>query len=618
MPSPPSPRPRDRATPAMLGLLVGLMGLFAAFAVPRLINNAVGDIEFTGWSGAIGRQLLGGGVPYVDSVSPIPPGSMLLLDLIHHVAGTSRLLHELGLIAVCHIAMALLGYAMVRPLTTRENAVLVAISSAVILLRGIKECGYDQTAAVVAWGSVAMGVRALTLESTRARRLAWSACGALAGATLFFKQSTALGTLLGWPLVFGYLVLAGGEDPRRAGKNALVWASGAALGLGLVALGLLALGSSIGPFLQAVIGDGPALKGGSRSMRALIGFFLAGSPVYPASLLLTCLAGAVLVRLSRRPGGLNLGSHDITEPWSRRRAVVIGALATAAFGTATLLIVTRVPKLPEHLGFWTERFRHVAGFGVLFMCIFAVAHLGPAVPGEARETRRRAQLWNALALIVVCVSFAHNLSSTELRFFYDPNPVIPVAFAFLFAAFDQAALPRAKLVVFAMALASLFSARLDRTLAAQIPMGRQGHWGGLYVSEGAIPLVNAALRVRELAGESDTVLVLPEDLQLVGLIDRPRPALRGAVVFVDQYAPRLVAEDLARLERDLPKVVVVRPAERDLWAIMFAHWSSNSAARRIVDRFLDDWLLRHYRRDSSYQSRFGDRVGTLEIWVKAP
>ena len=78
---------------------------------------------------------------------------MLLLDLIHHLAGTSRLLHELGLIAVCHIAMALLGYAMVRPLTTRENAVLVAISSAVILLRGIKECGYDQTAAVVAWAA---------------------------------------------------------------------------------------------------------------------------------------------------------------------------------------------------------------------------------------------------------------------------------------------------------------------------------------------------------------------------------------------------------------------------------------------------------------------------------
>lgn len=609
-----SPRRRDLVTPALLVLLVMLLSLFSAYAVPRLINNAIGDIEFTGWSGPIAKQVLGSRAPYSESVAPIPPGSLLLVGAIHQLSGAPRLLDELGLIAVCHILLAALGYAMVRPLTSRENSVLVAIATSVILLRGIKECAYDQTAAVVAWSSVAFGARALTLELGRRRDLAWAAAGVLAMATLYFKQSTAFGALAGWPLVFAYLAIQARDSRAAVARAAQHWALGAALGAGLVAVGLWAMGASVPAFLQAAITDGPSLKGGSRSMRSLVGFFLLASPVYPASLVLTSLCGAVLVRMARRPQGLCLGGHDADAPWTRTRAVTIAALAIAAFGTATWLIAARVPRLPEGIAFWTERLRFVPGFGVMFVCVLGVAHLSRAGEG-AGQHRERAQAWNALALITLCISFAHNLSSTELRLFYDPNPIIPIAFAFLFAAFDLAALPRAKLCVFALAVASLFSSRLDRALAAQFPIGRHGNWGGLYVQEGALPIVQAAERVHALTGEQDTVLVLPEDLQIVGLIQRPRPALRGAVVFVDQYAPRLLAEDLARLERDLPKVVVVRPAERDLWALMFAHWNSNSAARTIVDRFLDDWLPRRYRRDSSYATRFGDRVGTLEVWV---
>lgn len=612
-----SPRGRDLVSPALLGLLVSLLALFSAYAVPRLINSAIGDIEFTGWSGPIGQAVLGSPAPYSESVAPIPPGSLLLVAAIHLVRGTPRLIDELGLIAVCHILLALLAYAMVRPRTTRENSVLVAIATSVILLRGIKECAYDQTAAVIAWSSVVLAARALALEAGRRRDVGWAAAGALAAATLFFKQSTALGALAGFPLVFAFLAIRSRDARRAVARDAQSWALGAALGLGLVALGLWAIGASIPAFFQAAVADGPSLKGGSRSMRSLVGFFLLASPVYPASLILTALCGAVIARMARGPHGLGLGAHEPTAGWSRPRALVIAAVAVAAFGTATWLLAARVGKLPEGLGFWTERFRFVPGFGVLFVCVLGVAHLGRPGPSPVEQRAwQRAQAWNAVALLAMVISFAHNLSSTELRLFYDPNPIIPVAFAFLFAAFDQAALPRAKLAVFALAVASLFSSRLDRALAATYPIGARGNWGGLYVQEGALPIVQAAARVHALTGDRDTVLVLPEDLQIAGLIERPRPALRGAVVFVDQYAPRLLTEDLARLERDPPKVVVVRPAERDLWALMFAHWNSNSAAKTLVDRFLDDWLPHRYRRDSTYPTRFGDRIGTLEVWVR--
>lgn len=610
--SPPEAPRQAWLGPGVLALVGALMGVFAAYAVPRLTNNAVGDVEFTGWSGPIARLYSGGAAPYRDFVLPIPPGSWLLLAAIHSFAGEARLLHELGLIAVCHIAMALIGYAIVRPLTTRENALMVAFASGVILLRGLKECAYDQTAAVVVWGGVAAGARALVAEDARLGARWWALAGLLCASVLFFKQSTAFGALGGFPLVFAYLAVVDPSARPATARAALAWAAGVGAGLALVAAGLWAIGSTPAAFYQAAIGDGPVLKGGSRSVTANLGHYLLGAPIYPASLLWTAVAALILVRAARRPEGIHLGAHDPALPLDLRRVALIAGLGVATFGAATLALALRARSLPEQLLYWTDRMRLVPGFGLLFLCAFAVAHLGR----RSGVLERRGHVWNALAIVTLAVTFAHNLSSPEFRPFYDPNPLIPVACAFLFAGFDQARLPRLKLAVFALVLASLFSPRFDRALAAQIPIGRAGNWGGLYVREGALPFVKAALRARELASEREAVLVLPEDLEIAALIGRPRPALRGAVVFVDQYAPRLVDEDLARLERDLPKVVVIRPAERDLWSIVFAHWNSNSGARRIVDRFLDDWLPKHYQKDSSYPTEYGQREGTLEIWVR--
>jgi hypothetical protein len=603
---------------AMLGVVIAAMGVFAAFSVPRLTNYGVGDIEFTGWSGPLGRELAAGRRPYSDFVVPIPPGSMALLAAVHRVAGEPRLIHELGLIAVCHILLAVLGYAIVRPLTTRENAVMVAAASGVVLTRGLKECAYDQTAAVLAWASVALCSWALVEQRGRQRTALWALAGGVGAFTLFFKQSTAIGVLGGSLVLGAYLALTGAVDAKRLRRDAAASLGGVGLGLALVALCVRAVGSDLGAFLQAVIFDGPALKGGSRAVGANLGHYLLGAPVFPASVLLTVGAAVVLVRLARRPTGLALADASPAAPLGWQRAALVGAGTVGAFGVAALLVASDTRALPESLSYFTDRMRLLPGFGLLFACVGGVAHfLAPrATEPEDRERWARGHRLNAVLLLALVVGLSHNLSSPEFRPFYDPNPTIPLAFAFLFLALDQAALPRAKLGVFALALCAVLSPRLDRALAARVPIGPEGDWGGLFVSESALPIVRAALRARELTTADDTVLVLPEDLQIAALIGRPRPPLTGRVVFVDQYAPRLLAGDLERLETTLPKLVVLRPAERDLWAIVFAHWNSNSAAGRVVDRFLVDWLPRRYRRDSSFVTRYGDKQGTLELWVR--
>lgn len=609
------PRGDRWLAPVALVWLVVSLGIFAAFAVPRLTNNAIGDLEFSGWSGAVGQEFQPGRAPYSDFVLPIPPGSLALLAWIHRLAGSPRLLHELGLIAVCQIAMAVLAYPIARPFTTRLNAILVSFASAVTLLRGLKECAYDHTASLVAWGAVACLAQAAFLRDSRRREFTFAAAGVLAILTLLFKQSTATGVLCGSAAFFALLALRNSEHRRDALRGAAAFAAGTLMGGVLLWAILALLHAPLADFVRATFGDAPVLKGGSRAVLSNLGQYLLGAPAFPASLLLLLCVGFVLERMVRSPGGMHLGLAR-EEPSPRAHIAVAVALGTVGFAVATLLLVLRVPALPPSIAYWTDRFRFVPGFGLLVGCLSAVAHLvSRGAPTDA-DVRFRGHVMTAVALAALGVSLMHNLSSPEFRPFYDPNPIVPLAFAFLYGAFDRARLPRAKLGVFALSMAALFSPKLDRALEAQTPIGKHGYFGGLFVNDGATPFVKAALRARELTREQDTVMVLPEDLEIRGLVGRPRPPLTGAVVFVDQYAPRLLERDLATLEHELPKVVVVRPAERELWIVMFALWNNHSASRALIERFLDDWLPRRYHLDSTFATRYGERSATLELWVR--
>ncbi len=59
--------PDRRAAGLLLALLSGLFLVFAFFFVPRLNNNVMGDMEFTGWTGPFAARLARGERPYVGN-----------------------------------------------------------------------------------------------------------------------------------------------------------------------------------------------------------------------------------------------------------------------------------------------------------------------------------------------------------------------------------------------------------------------------------------------------------------------------------------------------------------------------------------------------------------------
>jgi hypothetical protein len=125
----------------------------------------------------------------------------------------------------------------------------------------------------------------------------------------------------------------------------------------------------------------------------------------------------------------------------------------------------------------------------------------------------------------------------------------------------------------------------------------------------------AAARARQLASDG-TVLVLPEDVQFTALVDRPRPPLLGAIVFVDQYAPRLAEDDIRRLDDNPPKVIVVHPRRPAVWQRFFRIWSGRSGAERVIHHVLADMLPKLYRRDSTFRTTFLYEPGKLDIYVR--
>jgi hypothetical protein len=450
-------------------------------------------------------------------------------------------------------------------------------------------------------------------ENERRRSLAWVACGALATFTLAFKQSTGAGVVLGWLAAFAYLAL---RAPRALWRDLRAWTGGCAAGLAALWLLLVLSGSSLGAYVQAVFRDGSALKGGNFTLAGNLGSYLLGEPSFPSSLLVMLLLAAVLVRVLGREGKLSLPGQEDSQ-LTTRAGFAIAVPVLVAFGVAIVLLAARVPGLSDRVLHWTKNLNFIADLGLVFACVYFVAELSNRARSDEPRAERGHSL-NAIVLSALVTSLLHNLSAREFRPFYDPNPIIPIAFLFLFGALDRAELPRAKVAAFALALVALFSPKLDRALFARIEMGQEGYWAGMLVNENAIPLVRASERIRELTTDEETVLVLPEDLEFRSLIGRPRPPIRGAILFVDQYAARLADADLATLEHDLPKVVVVRPSDRRLWLLFFALWTTRSGAQRIADRFLDDWLPTRYVKDSTFSTRFDAKTASLEIWVRRP
>jgi hypothetical protein len=131
-----------------------------------------------------------------------------------------------------------------------------------------------------------------------------------------------------------------------------------------------------------------------------------------------------------------------------------------------------------------------------------------------------------------------------------------------------------------------------------------------------VEVLRAAARAEELTGRDGTALVLPEDVELSGLVHRRRPPLTGAVVFVDQYPARLLAHDLAAFDAHLPDVLVIHPRHTSDWKAVFGTWSEHSAAERFILHVLEDTLPEHYVLDSSYPTIYFWDQGQIDVYVR--
>jgi hypothetical protein len=617
---------RERWT--VLGLLGVLSVSFLAFAfvfVPRLTNNHFGDIEFTGWCGPIGQRIVNGERPYDDFVLPIPPGSFLVTALIAKIAGRPLLIHELWLNAVIHLAMGWLAYFIARPLTTRHNALLVSLATLVTIVQLNKEIPYDHTALLLVWVSVASGVRALLASDVRARQRLWLATGLCAALSLYFKQSTGIGAVGGWLVALVYLafVEAVSHEPaemRARLRDAAFWLAGATAGVLATLAGVLALGSSLSSFVQAVFLDGPDLKGGSLRLLFNLFMYLVGYEAFPASPLFLSVLLVAGARILHRHGSLAIGDEpQRAAELDLKRSIVFALACVATFGIAVGALHSGYRGIDPRVVLWIDRLAVIAMFGFAFACAFFVAHLrrvGPRAGPLDTDPIRVGHALNALFIATLVASLLHNTSAPELRSFYDNNPVIPLVFVALFVGFDRARLQPLKALAVALTLASLFGNKLDRGMRAQTPVGRQGYWAGMRVNERGVEMLRAALHARSLARPHETVLNLPEDVNLVALIGRPRPPLRGAILYVDQYANRLVDDDLATLAAQPPKVIVVHPRQHIVWARVFRTWSGDSGTEKVLRWVLADLLPQRYRLAGSYRTHFLWGPATLDVYVR--
>lgn len=591
--------------------------------VPRLANPLWSDSEFTGWVAPIAHRMVEGQRIYQDFTLPIPPGSFALMALVQKVSGRFLLLDELWLCAICQMLMLPVGYALVRPFTTARNAALATMASMPVLMAAPKEIAYDHTALLVAWGSLALFTRGLMADAER-RRWGWLvAAGAAAGFTLAFKSSTGVGAIAALFAGLGVTAVVGWRAVRRAAlKPALHDAT--ALTAGVVAGGLLTLllvvvlGGSVREFIQVVFVDGPALKGGrSQVSLNLLSYTIIQTPTH-ISFLTALMISYVLVRILGRKDALQVPSSTIPTDERGERglagwvfAVPTVLLTLLIFGFAALLLAGNASRVPLFLQVGAGFGSAGPMIGLFFLLLLLVANFA-----KAASMRDRRAVFASLAVAAGMLSLMHNLSDPKHRPLYDNNPIIPLVIVSLLIVFDQARARILKYATVVVMLLALFGGKFQRYLTARHPVEDRGFWHGLRVNDTGKTLLDAALRARALAGPDGTVLMLPEDPMFEALIGRPRPELRGAIVFVDQFPEHVLDQDLAKLHADPPDVLVLHPEAEVGWNTVYRIWSLDSPAAKLQNDFVRRHRHTTYEVDSTYPTWLFDSKVTMAVLVR--
>ncbi|MBI3782444.1 MAG: hypothetical protein HY270_03485 [Deltaproteobacteria bacterium] len=113
---------------------------------------------------------------------------------------------------------------------------------------------------------------------------------------------------------------------------------------------------------------------------------------------------------------------------------------------------------------------------------------------------------------------------------------------------------------------------------------------------------------------NDQVLLLPADPNVESWLARPRPALAGAIIFVDQYWDRYVDVDFARLVTAPPKVIVIGP--RFIGRFFQLGWHGQTGAARLMARVEKELLPTHYRLAAQQKIKVNIREDFMDIYVR--
>jgi hypothetical protein len=579
---------------------------FASMSVRRLTNYNAGDIDLAGWTGFVATRLTAGERPYLDFVTPLGPASLLLRSLVERVSGELRLVDELALVACCRFVLAGLAYAITVTVTSRATASLVAIATLALLLGSSRDNAFEVLGQLGIWASLACAARAWQAPLP-SRKHWWLATGACSTLTLGFDARCAAAGTVAWIALLGIPALRSQE--RRA--DFAVWARGVAIGFGLVLLEVVLCGSTPRAFVDAVLVDGLTLTGGLLPFAWTPLRSLLAREAYSSSLLLTAATAMLGAKLLWPETSEKEPQNTDLAPGAREQRAIIGAvvLVAAALGTATILLSSGTRALPKQLLTVSLNAGALVGAGTVLGCFHSV--------WRARSGFDRADKARILPLL-----FGFALLAALLRepWFFGVHPeyggdvLTAVSLMFVFLAAERAKKSFAAPLVLAFALAGLFGLKLHRALDASM-LVRTGYWAKLYVNHRGIELLEAAQRARELTPPEATLLVLPEDPQIAALIGRPRPRLRGALVFSNHYPARLLENDRAELEQRPPRTIVVHPRRAEQWQPWLLAFSPHAAAAALSLYVSLDRLPGRYRLDSSYRTTYVTDQGALDVWA---
>ncbi len=629
-----------------LTVLLAILIAVGVVIVPCHWTSTWGDREFTGWVVPIANRLAGGQLLYTDGGHlPLPPLPYVLASVLFGSHGIWFSESVLNFTFQCLAILVLyLGMSLYVP---RPVPFLAALATMPIFFSLAKTIAYDAitqafvslvavTTAVYtsSWSAAARDTDSPGRLPSRSRRLA--ALAAATAACILAKQSTGAGAALGACCAVTLYPSVDSLPHRIRCAAAYVAATTVALLLGCVALSPF---MSVSGFLTDVVLTGSEPKGGLPNLMNQLAERVAeiGTLCTPTTLTVALILavlglsarGFLHGQLVGNTSGAESGDHPeaalgslLPVSGAALLGVAVGLFALASFRQPIPVFLSFSP----FVGFLPA---DLLSTGLLLCIVIMVLEgLAPILPDGLRVVDIQPLV--ILSLVLFPAAMFHTLSVGDFRWTYDNNPLIMAALAVVLLLSMRALrrlLPRARVPFAILMAAGAFALEfgmwttlgptLERVRMSTDTWPEVPYLKGARLTRDAAGMREVVDVVRRLAPDpADKVLLLPDDPNVESWFERPRPALSGAIVFVDQYWDRFVDTDFGRLEKDPPKVIVIGP--RYWGRFLQLSWGhGNTGAARLIERVDRELLPRYYRLRAEQKIKLNVREDFMDVYVRA-